>query len=347
MNSVATSWSTMARGNPAVLFIDTSLRGTGQVMFQNNPLTGLLFLIGIGWGSIAAGMPQVIIGAVLAVVVATAVAYLLRVDVESREMGLYGFNGVLVGCALPTFLDVEPMLWVYIVVGSAVSTVAMMAIANVMKTWGVPALTFPFVLITWLLLLGTYAFFSLPIASLGPAAVPVEITATAADPNIDIELLANGFFRGVSQVFLIENSITGVIFIIALAVSSVWSAIFGMVGAGVALVTALVLGADTDSIHAGLFGFSAVLTGIALGAVFYNPGLRVTVYAVLGIIFTIVAQGALDTALAPMGIPTLTAPFVIVTWLFLLPKADLTPVPHTHLEGGAAEGPAVEGTTES
>ena len=26
---------------------DTLLRGVGQVMFQNNPLTGLLFLVGI------------------------------------------------------------------------------------------------------------------------------------------------------------------------------------------------------------------------------------------------------------------------------------------------------------
>lgn len=43
----AASWATLAERNPAVGVVDTLLRGVGQVMFQNNPLTGLLFLVGI------------------------------------------------------------------------------------------------------------------------------------------------------------------------------------------------------------------------------------------------------------------------------------------------------------
>jgi urea transporter len=33
----------------------------------------------------------------------------------------------------------------------------------------------------------------------------------------------------------------------------------------------------------------------------------------------VIVQGAMITALTPFGIPTLTAAFVLVTWLFLLP----------------------------
>ena len=33
--------------NPAIVVIDSLMRGVGQVMFQNNPITGLLFLFGI------------------------------------------------------------------------------------------------------------------------------------------------------------------------------------------------------------------------------------------------------------------------------------------------------------
>jgi urea transporter len=40
-----------------------------------------------------------------------------------------------------------------------------------------------------------------------------------------------------------------------------------------------------------------------------------------------VAQAALNMALAPLGIPALTAPFVLCAWLFLLPRQ--------HLQGGA------------
>lgn len=95
------------------------------------------------------------------------------------------------------------------------------------------------------------------------------------------------------------------------------------------------LGATASDITSGLFGFSAVLTAIALGSVFYTPGWRVLGYAVLGTIFTIIVQGAMDTFLAPVGIPTFTAPFVFVTWLFLLPHETLVPVPHEDIKRGA------------
>lgn len=38
------AWNQLADKNITVQFIDVTLRGCAQVMFQNNPLTGLLFL---------------------------------------------------------------------------------------------------------------------------------------------------------------------------------------------------------------------------------------------------------------------------------------------------------------
>jgi urea transporter len=67
-------------------------------------------------------------------------------------------------------------------------------------------------------------------------------------------------------------------------------------------------------------GFSPVLTAVALGAVFYKPGLRVALYALVATVFTVVVQGAMNVALAPFGLPTLTGPFVLASWLFLLPR---------------------------
>lgn len=59
----------------AVGAIDILLRGVGQVMFQNNPITGLLFLVGIFINSYECGLT-----ALLGVVVATFAAYLLGAD---------------------------------------------------------------------------------------------------------------------------------------------------------------------------------------------------------------------------------------------------------------------------
>jgi urea transporter len=100
-----------------------------------------------------------------------------------------------------------------------------------------------------------------------------------------------------------------------------------------------VVGAEGTSITSGLFGFSAVLTAIALGSTFYTPGARVVAFAALGVIFTVVVQGAMDAALGPIGIPTFTAPFVVATWLFLLPKEKFNPVHHAPIPGGAVKRP--------
>ena len=68
-----------------------------------------------------------------------------------------------------------------------------------------------------------------------------------------------------------------------------------------------------------------MLTAIGLGSTFYSPNWRTVLYAFLGTVFTVMMQGALDTALAPLGIPTLTFPFVFAAWLFLLPNIHLMP----------------------
>jgi len=335
MTTFADTWDRSKDDNEILRFIDINLRGAGQVMFQNNPLTGLLFIIGITWGAIDAGSPEVAIGAVVATVVATVTGMLLNVDQKSLRMGLYGFNGILVGCAVPTFIDANTVLvWVFIVVGAAVSTVVMLAIANIFATWGVPALTFPFVLTTWFLMLSSYAFANIDIVSLSDPALPVATTAAGADLSITFEMLIETLFRNPAQVFLINNVATGVIFVIALACSSRWAAGFALLGSAVGLAAALVLGAGASDITQGLFGFSAVLTAIALGCTFYTPSWRVLGYAVLGVIFAIIVQGAMDVFLTPVGIPTFTGPFVFATWLFLLPHEKLVPVPHQDIKRG-------------
>lgn len=332
------SWNDMAARNGGIGFVDICLRGAGQVIFQNNPLTGLFFLLAIVWGAIAAGQIAIAIGAIVALVVSTYTAILLDVDEASLKQGLFGFNGVLVGAAVPTFLASEPAMWFVLLIGAAVSTVVMLAVSNVMKTWGAPALTFPFVLTTWFIMLAAYSFGRVAITGLSPPSLPHPPGSTGFDLSA-LELLRT-WLRGPAQVFLINNVISGILVVIGLAVSSRFAAVFALAGSALAILIAILFGASASSVSAGLYGFSPVLTAVGLGCVFYAPSWRVTIYALLGTIFTVIVQGALDAAFGPLGIPTFTAPFVFVTWLFLLPKADLKPHPHLPIQGGVIRGHA-------
>ena len=147
MNKLLSAWEARCASSGVLRFVDVNLRGIGQVMFQDNPLTGALFLAAIAWGSYAAGVPQIAIARRAS---RSSSRRSPRNGCASTETslraGLYGYNGVLVGLALATFIAPGPLLWVYVVLGAAVSVVVMLGTANVVKPWGVSALTFPFVL---------------------------------------------------------------------------------------------------------------------------------------------------------------------------------------------------------
>jgi urea transporter len=74
MEKILGKWKSLCASSRVLWFVDINLRAIGQVMFQDNPLTGALYLIAIAWGSYAAGVPQVAIAGVIAVIVATLTA---------------------------------------------------------------------------------------------------------------------------------------------------------------------------------------------------------------------------------------------------------------------------------
>ena len=77
-------------------------RGVGQVMFQNNALSGLLMLAGILLNSW-----QMALLAIAGNVVSTLTACLSGYSREDIRNGLYGFNGTLVGIAIGVFMPVS------------------------------------------------------------------------------------------------------------------------------------------------------------------------------------------------------------------------------------------------
>jgi urea transporter len=134
-----------------------------------------------------------------------------------------------------------------------------------------------------------------------------------------------GVLLSIAQVFLKGSIVSAILFLAGLAVSSVAAAAFALGGAVLAVAIAHAFGAESAIVSQGLMGFSPVLTAVALGVTFRRPSLKTTLYAALGVVFTVVAQAALDVALRPFAIPALTAPFILVSWMFLMPGERRTP----------------------
>lgn len=306
-------------------FVKTLLRGTGQVMFQNSAWTGLLFIIGIFWGAYAEGMGIVAWGALVGVVVSTLTGYLLRFPDRDGAQGLWGFNGVLVGCAFPTFMGDTVWMWLALILCSALTTWVRTGFNNVMAPWKVNSFTFPFVFCTWMFLLAARAMHGMPATHMADPGLPAAFSSVE---QIGFGHLIVYWLKGIAQVFLINSWVTGLFFLAGLALCSRWAALWAAIGSALALFVVLIFKASGAEIANGLYGFSAVLTAIALATVFYKPNMRSALWAILGILVTVFIQAGMNVLLAPVGLATLTGPFCITTWLFLLPLIRFDEEPH-------------------
>lgn len=310
-------------------YISAMLKGAGQVMFQGNIWTGLLFLCGIFWGAYEEGMGIVAWGAIVGLIASTLTGYALRQPAIDGAAGLWGFNGILVGCAFPTFLGNTPLMWLALILCSMLTTWVRTGFNNVMAPWKTNSFTFPFVFTTWLFLLAARMFHGMPPEYLSAP----ELTANfSSSLDVSFGSLVVYWLKGIAQVFLINSWVTGIFFLAALFVSSRWAALWAAVGSALALAVVLLYRAPGTDIANGLFGFSPVLTAIALGCTFYKPNWKSAVWALLGIIVTVFIQAGMDALVRPFGIPTLTGPFCVATWLFLLPlyKFDEHRPDHSH-----------------
>ena len=297
-------------------FPRTFFRGIGQVFFQDNMWTGLLITAGIFWGAYAEGFPAVAWGMLVGTFVSTLTGYLLKLSDENGAQGLWGFNGCLVGCAFPTFLGDTIWMWLALIFCSAMTVWVRTALNNVFGKWNVSSFTFPFVLCTWFFLLASRVFNGMPPTYLGDPAFPASVHEAL---NMGFGDLVVYWLKGISQVFLINSWVTGVFFLIALAVSSIRVAVWAAISSALALFMVIVFQAPGADVAEGLYGFSAVLTGIALGATFCNYSWKTAIWTLCGVIATVFIQGAMNVFFAPMGLSTLTGPFCIGTWLFLIP----------------------------
>ena len=272
-------------------FPRTCLRGIGQVMFQDNMWTGLLFLVGIIWGAYEEGQGVVAWGLIAGTIVSTLTGYILQLPDKNGANGLWGFNGCLVGAAFPTFMGDTVWMWIALILCSAFSTWVRTGMDNILDRWKMSSFTFPFVLSTYFFLLD---------AGFGDLVVY--------------------WLKGIAQIFLINSWVTGIFFLAGLAVSSVRAAVWAAISSALALLIVIVWKGPAHDIANGLYGFSAVLTGIALGATYCNNSWRTWIWTVLGVIMTVFIQAAMNAFFAPMGLPTLTGPFCVATWMFLFPK---------------------------
>src|SRR6478672_5739011 len=152
----------------------TSLKGISQVIFIENVVSGVLILIAITIASYELGIITL-----CSSLIGTVIGKIGGAPKNSVRSGLYGYNSVLTGIALMLFLT-GTSRWMIALAGAVIAAIFSASMVHFMKNTVLPILTFPFIILTWFMLLVSYR---LEAFQLSNALVPQSL----AQWQLDIE----------------------------------------------------------------------------------------------------------------------------------------------------------------
>lgn len=277
-----------------VNFIRIIFRGIGQIVLQENAISGLLILIALFLGSWKFG-----VATLLATVVAYFTSLILKFDKSNIEKGLYGFSPALVGIAFIFFFEDTIVVWVGIILGSIVTAI----VQDFFIKRNIPIFTFPFIVVTWIAFVGFHYGLKIP--------QPISLYA-------DIEIVRYqhilSFFRNYGQVLFQQNILASLLIFLAITISSLKSSLYSLIAIFIAVCFSYFVSQPSQFIQLGIFGFNPLLTALVFSSYKQNAHWL----ALVGIFLTIILEYFfryfhLFDAIGGV----LTFPFVLATWITL------------------------------
>ncbi|XP_063986730.1 urea transporter 2-like isoform X2 [Diachasmimorpha longicaudata] len=326
--------------------IDAAVRGVGQVVFANNPVSGLLIIITLGFTS-----PNVLLFGSTTGFLGLVISYLIQDPGSSIENGLTVYNPLLIGIVTSSIFPTECSSWDRLTMLMMFSgTIFSVILARANGKGRFPVITFPFnVIETMILIILTIHHRREPTPEGMIDAVSHfncqsnETLITESMINTDIESICKTIhinstyvidwgmvFRGIvtssSQVFAVDNVIAGTIIYLAILIYSPTTALFSLIGAIIGSLSALGLGVPHESVYSGLWGYNSLLLSCSFGGIFLVLNTQTTLLAFIAAIFTVLLQYTLNFFFLKMSLSVLTIPFVATCYLFISVRDVMDPV---------------------
>ena len=251
-------------------------------------------------------------------VIGTLIGKLGGAEEQSVNQGLFGYNSILTGMALFLFLSGHDRWWIALA-GAAFAVIPTAALTYIMRPTKIPVLTLPFIVLTWFGLLASYHLSSFKIS---PALAPQSLSQWTLEIKGETNWL-NGMIDGIGQVFFIDHMLSGILVIIALFWAGWKFGVYALIGSFSAMITSSFLGGENHLIFSGMYGYNAVLAIISVSIVFKENDRNGLLLGIIAACLTVPATASVMTLLMPYGLPVLTIPFVLITWIFLAARKVL------------------------
>lgn len=285
----------------AAYVIDSTLHSYSQILFSENKLLGSVILLA-SFIHPFAGM-----NGLLGALSTNLFAHILGHSRREIRVGIFGFNGVLFGMALSLYSGVRDVQIVaFVVLFSILLTAIKASAAAFFQKYSLPFLSAPFVLLTWIVILtGT-----VDVGSPG-------YLAGEQFQGYSFSYLSIIFLKNIGLVIFSPDVISGMLIITGLLFFSRTMLLIAVLSFSAIIGFGFIFPQYNQFIVEN--GFNAILASLAIGGIFFVPGLKSLSMAVIASVFTVIIGNIISGRgfLSAYHIPVLTAPFNIVTILFI------------------------------
>jgi urea transporter len=280
-------------------------RSMGQIVLQRNAGTGGILVLALLWFS-----PRLACALLIGTLTGNVLAHIFDDDSSpATRNDLHGFNGGLAALAAFTFIHDDSRATAVAILAAVLATGLSDMLTRALSRWNLAAYSSPAVLVTWawLPLFADQSF--------GTAAVRV---AAAASADSDVRLLFSaapaflrpcleGIVAGLAPIVFAAGPAAGALILAALLIAGPSRAAGALGGSALGIALWSVFGTSAGVLQSGVCGFNPALAALAT----CRFGVKAAISA---IVLTLLIELSVPAA----GIPALTAPFVLASWVVQL-----------------------------
>jgi urea transporter/murein DD-endopeptidase MepM/ murein hydrolase activator NlpD len=284
-------------------WLDSLLRSYARIFFSDSRLFGAAILAS------SFVFPAHGLFGLIAVLVVNTAALAVGLDRSGIREGLYGFNGVLTGLGVGFFYQWNLQALVILVAASIMVLFARVLLDRFLGYYlGLPAMSLPFTLVTWLLLLATLDFGYLSVSFERLQLFQIQVPG--------LPEWASSLFSNFGAVLFQVNPVSGLIIAISLLLFSPTALLLCLLGFAAGNGLHNFLGIEPSLITKQFLGFNYILTALALGGIFAAPSLGSLLAAMAGVLCAVLILTSLINILPSLLTP-LAMPFNLAVLLVL------------------------------
>jgi urea transporter len=297
-----------------LLFIQALLNSYSIVFFSQHNVLAVLLLAASFFNPIAGA------AGLFAVCASLMLLKLSGYREDVTLSGLYTFNSILIGLGFGSFFHFNMAFCVWLVVATGLTVILTVILTTALAKRGLPALSLPFVMVFWLILLAANGYgqmglvpkesYMLNELSVKESDHPYQLFGTLN--AVPLPFYIKLFFRAVSAILFQDSAFAGLVISIGVLIHSRIS--FSLLVLG--FISACLFSSFTHIYPDGLghyhLGVNFMMTGMALSGFFIVPSIRSYLLAIAIIPLAYLLTGAFTGLLDEWSLPILSLPFCLI-----------------------------------